>query len=150
MFISECPHYSLALFSSFINNCTQLTTGSVVSCCWSAVSVVQASQWPCLHQLHALSTVISRWPLTSFTIGLCLFSTPSLPLISVTGIWFYYCGGFWLEGVGFPPGREGGHWKQESAMICQKAKTDPLRSASKAPMQCNTSKRAHKEPCNFL
>ena len=40
--------------------------------------------------------------------------------------------------------------KQESAMIHQKAKTDPLRSASKAPMQRNTSKRAHKESCNFL
>ena len=31
-------------------------------------------------------------------------------------------------------------------MIC-KAKIDPLRSASKATMQCNTSKRVHKQPC---
>ena len=38
--------------------------------------------------------------------------------------------------------------QQESAMIRKKAKNDPLRSASKATMQGNTSKRAHKEPCN--
>ena len=38
--------------------------------------------------------------------------------------------------------------EQESAMIRKKAKIDPLRSASKATMQSNTSKRAHKEPCN--
>ena len=38
--------------------------------------------------------------------------------------------------------------KAESVMICKKAKIDLLRSASKATMQRNTSKRAHKEPCN--
>ena len=38
--------------------------------------------------------------------------------------------------------------QQESAMIRKKAKNDPLRSASKATMQSNNSKRAHKEPCN--
>ena len=37
--------------------------------------------------------------------------------------------------------------EQESVMIRKKAKIDPLRSASKATMQSNTS--AHKEPCNF-
>ena len=64
-----------------------------------------------------------------------------------------------------PPGREGGEGarihndsqegkylirydQQESAMICKNAKIDLLRSASKATMQSNTSKRAHKEPCN--
>ena len=38
--------------------------------------------------------------------------------------------------------------EQESTMIRKKAKIDPLRSASKFTMQGNTSKRAHKEPCN--
>ncbi|CAH3105081.1 unnamed protein product, partial [Porites lobata] len=38
----------------------------------------------------------------------------------------------------------------QSAMIRKKATNDPLRSASKATMQSNTSKRAHKEPCNSL
>ena len=38
--------------------------------------------------------------------------------------------------------------KAESAVIRKKEKIDLLRSASKATMQCNTSKRAHKEPCN--
>ena len=40
--------------------------------------------------------------------------------------------------------------EQESAMICKKAKVDALRSASKATVQCNTSKITHKEPCNSL
>ena len=47
-----------------------------------------------------------------------------------------------------PPGRQGGEREQESAMICKKAKIDALRSASKATVQCNTSKITHKEPCN--
>ena len=38
--------------------------------------------------------------------------------------------------------------KRESTMIRKKAKIDPPRSASKATTQRNTSKRAHKEPCN--
>ena len=38
----------------------------------------------------------------------------------------------------------------ESTMICKKAKIDLLRSASKAIMQSNTSKRAYNEPCNSL
>ena len=38
--------------------------------------------------------------------------------------------------------------EQESAMIRKEAKIDLQPSASKATMQCNTSKRAHKEPCN--
>ena len=45
-----------------------------------------------------------------------------------------------------PAGRE--EREQESAMIRKNAKIDLLRSASKATMQCNTNKRAHKEPCN--
>ena len=45
-----------------------------------------------------------------------------------------------------PLGRE--EREQESAVIRKKAKIDPLWSASKATMQHNTSKRAHKEPCN--
>ena len=49
-----------------------------------------------------------------------------------------------------PPGRQGGEREQESAMICKKAKVDALRSASKATVQCNTSKITHKEPCNSL
>ena len=49
-----------------------------------------------------------------------------------------------------PPGRQGGEREQESAMICKKAKIDALRSASKATVQCNTSKITHKEPCNSL
>ena len=47
-------------------------------------------------------------------------------------------------------GRQGGERQQESAMICKKAKIDALRSASKATVQCNTSKITHKEPCNSL
>ena len=39
-------------------------------------------------------------------------------------------------------------FSQESAMTHKKAKTDPLRSASKATMQPKTCKRAHKESCN--
>lgn len=81
LFTSECPHYWLALFSSFITKCTQLTTRSVVSYCWSVVSAAQASQRPCLHQLHVLSTALSWWSFALFSIGLCLFPTPSLPLI---------------------------------------------------------------------
>ena len=46
-----------------------------------------------------------------------------------------------------PLGREGGEGA-ESAVIHKKAKIDPLRSASKATMQHNASKIAHKEPCN--
>ena len=38
-----------------------------------------------------------------------------------------------------PPGRREER-EQESAMICKKPKIDPLRSASKATMQSNTSK----------
>ena len=57
----------------------------MVSCCWSVVSAAQASQRPCLHQLHVLCTALSWWPFASFSIGLCLFPTPSLPLI-------YQCG----------------------------------------------------------
>ena len=34
-------------------------------------------------------------------------------------------------------------------MICKEAKIDPLRSASKAIMQRNTSKRTHKGPRIF-
>ena len=49
-----------------------------------------------------------------------------------------------------PPGRQGGEREQESAMICKKAKIDALRSASKATVQCNTSKITHKEPCNLF
>ena len=48
-----------------------------------------------------------------------------------------------------PAGRE--EREQESAMIRKNlAKIDALRSASKATMQRNTSKRAHKEPSNSL
>ena len=36
------------------------------------------------------------------------------------------------------------------AMIGKKAKIDPLRSASEATVQRNTSQRAHKEPYNSL
>ena len=69
------------------------------------------------------------------------------------------------EQITKPPGREGGegarirndsqegnklirYHQQESTMICKKANIDPLWSASKATMQSNNSKRAHKEPCN--
>ena len=45
-----------------------------------------------------------------------------------------------------PAGRE--EREQESAMIRKNANIDPLRSASKATMQLNTNKRAHKGPSN--
>ena len=48
-----------------------------------------------------------------------------------------------------PPGRQGGEREQESAMICKKAKIDALRSASKATVQCNTSKITHKKALQF-
>ena len=65
---------------------------------------------PCLHHLHVLSTVFLWRPLSSFSLWIILLP-PSLPplnflilplLISVTGAWFHWRGGSWLEGAGLP------------------------------------------------
>ena len=62
---------------------------------------------PCLHHLHVLSTVFSWRPFSSFSLWIILLP-PSLPplilplLISVTGAWFHWRGGSWMEGAGLP------------------------------------------------
>ena len=76
-------------------------------CCRSAVSVV-AQVWSALFASspYALYSV-SWWPLSLFSLWIILLP-PSPPpnfifsLFSVTGAWFHWHGGSWLEDMGLP------------------------------------------------
>ena len=72
----------------------------------------QSTQWlkhsqPCLHQLNVLRMVFPGSHFLRLAFGLCFYPISLPPLyfpliISVTGAWFHWRGGQWLESIGLP------------------------------------------------